>query len=170
MQCKELYKYECLINPDCTKLIKGEILGIIFLLFCMFILGTALFESNKWVTDLFGVNISLYYLYPVTIGICGLVYLFGKFFKYYRYTIFRFYFKKDFLILKICGIKTDKFNNFNIITDQYRIGHWNSFKKEYFNCIGIANDKKVYLIPVADGKQDELIEVLMNHIDKQVET
>ncbi|ENU42533.1 hypothetical protein F985_03423 [Acinetobacter seifertii] len=28
--------------------------------------------------------------------------------------------------------------------------------------------KKVYLIPVADGKQDELIEVLMNQVDKQV--
>lgn len=169
MHYKELYKYEYLINSGCTKLIKGEILGFLFLLFSIVIFWTDIFESDKWAIDLFGVNTSLYYLYPVTIGICGLVYLFGKFFKYYRYTIFRFYFEKDFLILEICGIKTVKFNKFNIITDQYRIGHWNGFKKEYFNCIGITNDKKVYLIPVADGKQDELIEVLMNHVDKQVE-
>lgn len=72
------------------------------------------------------------------------------------------------MILEICGIKTVKFNKFNIIADQYRIGHWNGFKKEYFNCIGITSDRKVYLIPVADGKQDELIEVLMDHVDKQV--
>ncbi|MBJ9424121.1 hypothetical protein [Acinetobacter seifertii] len=168
MHYKELYKYEHLINSACTKLIVGEIFGIIFLIFCMFILAPTPFESDKWAIDLFGVSISLYYLYPIISSICGLVYLFRNFFKYYRYTIFRFYFKKDFLILKICGIKTVKFNNFNIITDQYRIGHWNGFKKEYFNCIGIANDKKVYLIPVADGKQDELIEVLMNQVDKQV--
>lgn len=169
MNYKELYKYEHLINSDCTKLIIGEILGIIFLLFGIFILGAAPFESDKWAIDLFGINMSLYYLYPVSMGVLGLFYLFGKFFKYYRYTIFRFYFKKDYLILEICGIKTVKFNKFNIIADQYRIGHWNGFKKEYFNCIGIASDRKVYLIPVADGKQDELIEVLMNHVDKQVE-
>jgi len=169
MHYKELYKYEHLINSNCTKLIIGEIFGIIFLLFGMFILGPAPFESDKWAIDLFGISVSLYYLYPVAMGILGLFYLFGKFFKYYRYTIFRFYFKKDYLILEICGIKTVKFNKFNIIVDQYRIGHWNGFKKEYFNCIGITSDRKVYLIPVADGKQDELIEVLMNHVDKQVE-
>lgn len=168
MHYKELYKYEYLINSDCTKLIKGEILGFLFMLFSVVVFWTDIFESDKWAIDLFGINISLYYLYPVTIGICGLVYLSGNFFKYYRYTIFRFYFEKDFLILEICGIKNVKFNKFNIITDQYPIGHWNGFKKEYFNCIGIANDKKVYLIPVADGKQDELIEVLMNQVDKQV--
>ena len=140
MHYRELYKYEYLIKSDCTKLIKGEILGFLFLLFSVGVFWTDIFESDKWAIDLFGINISLYYLYPVTIGICGLFYLSGNFFKYYRYTI----------------------------SDQYRIGHWNGFKKEYFNCIGIANDKKVYLIPVADGKQDELIEVLMNQVDKQV--
>jgi len=79
MHYKELYKYEYLINSDCTKLIKGEILGLLFLLFSIVIFWTEIFESDKWAIDLFGISVSLYYLYPVSIGVLGLFYLFGNF-------------------------------------------------------------------------------------------
>ncbi|WP_336939597.1 hypothetical protein [Acinetobacter pittii] len=161
--------YDYLIDSACIKLIVGECFGIIFLLFCMSILVHAALNSDKWVVGLIGVNFSLYYLYPVFLGLGGLFYLFRNFFKYYRYTIFKFYFENSFLVLKICGFKSVKFNNFDIVVNHYRIRHWNGFKKEYFNCIGVLNDRKVYLIPVLENKQDELIQLLLTRGGKITE-
>ncbi|WP_267531635.1 hypothetical protein [Acinetobacter oleivorans] len=158
-----------LINSACIKLIIAECFGIIFLLFCMGVLVHAALNSDKWVMELIGVNFSLYYLYPIFLGVGGLFYLFRNFFKYYRYTVFKFHVGNGFVVFKILGLKNIKFNHFNIIAKHYRIGHWNGFKKEYFNCIGVTNNKKLYLIPVIDSKQDELIQILITHGGEMIE-
>ena len=159
----ELTKYDHFINPIFIKDVKSELILLIFSLVCLWILIPAIFNSDRWIVMIFNFNISLYYLYPVAVGLICLLCLFRKVFKYYSRAVFHFYFKDDFLVLNIFEFKSVQFNTFNFVIDKYRIGHWNGFKKEYFNCVGIYGNKKVYLIPVADGKQDELVKLLLDH-------
>lgn len=164
----ELMKYDYFINPAFIKVVKGELIFLIFSLVCLWILIPAVFDSDRWVVMVFNFNISLYYLYPVFIGFLCLVYVFRRIFKYYSRAVFHFYFKGDFLVLNIFEFKSVQFDTFNFVIDKYRIGHWNGFKKEYFNCVGVEGNKKVYLLPVADGKQDELIKLLLDHGGKKI--
>lgn len=162
-------RYDYFIDSACIKLILGECFGIIFMLFSIIVFMPDIFDSDKWLVMMFGVRVSLYYLYPVVIGLIGLTYLLRNFLKYYRYTIFKFYFEDGCVVFKILGLKNIKFNHFKIIANHYRIGHWNGFKKEYFNCVGIASNNKLYLIPVLDSKQDELIQNLSTHGGEVIE-
>ncbi|MGR2826157.1 hypothetical protein FY048_11630 [Acinetobacter sp. 1124_18A] len=169
MNSSSLNRYDYFIDSACVKLILGECFGIIFMLFSIIIFMPDIFDSDKWLAELFGISISLYYLYPVVVGLVGLIYLLKNFFKYYRYTVFKFHVEDGFVVFKILGLKNIKFDHFNIIANHYRIGHWNGFKKEYFNCIGVTNNKKLYLIPVIDSKQDELIQILITHGGEMIE-
>lgn len=157
------------IDSACIKLIVGEILGIIFLIFCIMVFVHAVFNPDKWLVELFGISVSRFYLYSIAVGSVGLIYLLRSFLKYYRYTIFKFYFEDSYVVFKVLGLKNIKFNYFKIIANHYRIGHWNGFKKEYFTCVGIASNNKLYLIPVLDSKQDELIQNLSTHGGEVIE-
>lgn len=159
----DIKKYNYLINSDCIKLIHGEFILIVFFLVCMSGLIPAMFNSERWMVSISHTSISLYYFYPVLLGVSCLFWLFFNIFNYYRYVIFSFYFKDDFLVLNICGLKSIQFKSFYVIVNKYRIGHLNGFKKEYFNCIAVKGNKKVYLIPVIKSKQDELIQILLSH-------
>ncbi|QHH96415.1 hypothetical protein [Acinetobacter dispersus] len=164
----ELTKYDHLINPVFIKDVKSELIVLIFLLVCLWILTPAVFDSDRWVVMFFNFNFSLYYLYPVVIIFLCIVYIFKRILKYYSRTVFHFYFKDGFLVLNIFEFKSVQFDTFNFVIDKYRIWHWNGFKKEYFNCVGVEGNKKVYLLPVADGKQDELVKLLLDHGGKKI--
>ncbi|MCH7395153.1 hypothetical protein MMP66_12875 [Acinetobacter dispersus] len=164
----ELTKYDYFINPIFIKDVKSELIVLVFLLACLWILIPAVFNSDRWVVIVFNFNISLYYLYPVILGFLLLLYIFKRIFKYYSRSVFHFYFKDDFLVLNIFEFKSVQFSEFNFFLDKYSIGHWNGFKKEYFNCVGIEGNKKIYLLPVADDKQDELVKLLLDHGGKQL--
>lgn len=163
MSVLKLSKYNSFINTDCIKLIQGEFLGVIFLIVCMGGLVPAVFDSDRWVINFFDYHMSLYYFYPVFVGFLGLIYLFRNFFKFYRHTIFNFCSKDSSIVFNICWFKNIQSKNFGIIIAKHRIGHWNGFKKEYFNCVGIKINNKVYLIPVEEDKQDELVQLLLDN-------
>lgn len=164
----ELTKYDHFINTAFIKYVKSELIVLVFLLGCLWILIPAVFDSDRWVVMVFNFNISLYYLYPVVLGFLCLLYIFKRIFKYYSRSVFHFYFKDDFLVLNIFEFKSVQLGEFNFVLDKYSIGHWNGFKKEYFNCVGIEGNKKVYLLPIADDKQDELVKLLLDHGGKQL--
>ncbi|USA45714.1 hypothetical protein NDN11_13455 [Acinetobacter sp. C26M] len=164
----ELTKYDHFINAAFIKYVKSELIVLVFLLACFWMLIPAVFNSDRWVVIVFNFNISLYYLYPVVLGFICLLYIFKRIFKYYSRSVFHFYFKDEFLVLNIFEFKSVQFVEFDFVLDKYSIGHWNGFKKEYFNCVGIEGNKKVYLLPVADGKMDELVKLLLDHGGKQL--
>jgi hypothetical protein len=163
MSTIELSKYDSFIDPDCVKLIRGELWGLVFMLVGMWILVPAVFESEKWQISYFNINISLYYLYPVLIGFFCILYLINNVLKFYRYTVLSFNFKDDSIVLNICWFISINIKEFEVVADEYRIRHWNGFRKEYFHCIGLKTNKKVYLIPVVANKKDELVQLLLNH-------
>lgn len=162
-------EYEDFIDSACIKLIKGEFIIIAFILFCTVGLVSDVFDSGNWVVYLGGLRISLYYLYSVALGFGCLFFLFERVCRYYIYTVFNFHFKDGYIVLNICHFKSFKYKKFEIVVDEYRIGHWNGFKKEYFNCVGIKTNKKVYLIPVVKAKQDKLVQLLLDHRGKLAE-
>ena len=76
------------INQGCIKMIKGEAAGLMFLLICECILISALFKSDRNVFSILYFEISLYYVFPIIVVTCGVIYLFYRFLKIYKNIVF----------------------------------------------------------------------------------
>ena len=155
-----MHNFDHLINKKVLKMIKGELIGIIFLLVCEVILIYALFNSDKNTTLLLNTKISLHYIFPVIICLSSLIYLIKRFFKYYRKTAFRFYLTDSAIVLSILSFKNITLTEYTVDNNMVNITYINGFKKDSYKCIKVKSKNKTYLIPIIDEKQNEALKIL----------
>lgn len=148
-----------LINEDCLKMIKGEVVGIIFLIICEYILIGALLRSDKNKVLINGLELSLYYVFPVVVVGVAIIYLLFRFLKIYKNVVFSYDFRNG-LVLNILGVFNRKLVIYSVHDKEYLIGYFEGFKRKYYRCIGIEANKNIYLIPFKNENKADLLKEL----------
>lgn len=79
-----------------------------------------------------------------------------NFIKYYQKVVFSFNIDENKLILNILGIRKIYVEHYTVSEEIYNIRYFDGFKKKFVKCLELQSDDNVYLIPVNDGKLEEL--------------
>lgn len=158
--------YDGLIDESCIKTMKGEIFVFLFLLITTTGLGDAVLNSERNIYYLDGIQVSLYYLFPFTLGAFWGLKIFFDIFKLYWRVVFEFDENKRGSLIRVLGGQDIYLKKFEIILDENKLGfknkgHLEYFKRVYYHYIGIKVGKKIYLIPYAEGKKEDIVNMLL---------
>ncbi|MDQ8953138.1 hypothetical protein RFH42_09215 [Acinetobacter rudis] len=158
--------YDGLIDESCIKTMKGEIYGLIFFLITSTGLGHAVLNSERGIYYFDGIQISLYYLFPFFLGILCIMIIFSNILKEYWKVVFEVDENNRGTLIRILGGQDIYLKSFEIILDENKLGfknkgHLEYFKRVYYHYIGVKVGKRVYLIPYADGKKEDVINILL---------
>lgn len=158
--------YEGLIDEFCIKTMKGKIYGLIFLLITSAILSDAVLSSERSIYYFDGIQISLYYLFPFFLSVFGAIRFFFNIIKVHWRVVFEFDENNRGLLIRILGGQDIYLKKFEIILDENKLGfknkgHLEYFKRIYYHYIGVKVGKRIYLIPYADGKKEDIVNILL---------
>lgn len=158
-------KYNDFLNIESIKLMYREIFLMIVFLCGIFYMAHAVLNSSVNVVRVYGLSVSLHYIFPLVLAVVCFSFLFYKFILIYKNVVTDIYIENNILTFVKLGFGVGVSNIFiDELVDEKKWSYLNGFNRNYVHLIHIKDSSgQLYYLPFEKEKKEELLLLLSKY-------